>query len=56
MLPPHAFWYDLEGKAARLARAPRPNPVLDPGELRRHLEVMERDLEEAVRAQQRAPD
>ena len=56
MLGAHGFWFDLTGKAARLAQARRsqgPNPFLDPGELGRHLDEMTRDLERALDAQER---
>ena len=56
MLAAHGFWFDLRGKAARLARARRghaSNPFVDPGELARHLDAMERDLDQALEAQER---
>jgi metallo-beta-lactamase class B len=56
MLAAHGFWFDLTGKAARLARARRSgatNPFVDPGELGRHLEELERDLDQALAAQER---
>ncbi|HZJ54758.1 MAG TPA: subclass B3 metallo-beta-lactamase [Myxococcaceae bacterium] len=56
MLAAHGFWFDLTGKAARLARARRrhaPNPFVDPAELGRHLDEMTRDLDQALSAQER---
>lgn len=56
MLAAHGFWFDLTGKASRLARARRSgaaNPFIDPGELGRHLDELERDLTEALAAQER---
>lgn len=57
MLAAHGFWFDLTGKAARLARARTRhegvNPFVDPGELTRHLDEVERDLDEALAAQER---
>ena len=53
MLGAHGFWFDLTGKAARLARSRAPNPFLDPAELGRHLDEMTRDLDQAVAAQER---
>jgi metallo-beta-lactamase class B len=53
----HGFWFDLTGKAARLARARKTgaaNPFVDPGELARHLDELERDLAESLEAQERA--
>jgi metallo-beta-lactamase class B len=60
MLAAHGFWFDLTGKAARLARARQSggaNPFVDPGELGRHLDELERDIGEALAAQEheRAP-
>jgi metallo-beta-lactamase class B len=52
LLAPHAFWFDLEGKAAR-QKAGKPNPFIDPGELGRHLNEMEADFEQALQAQER---
>ena len=52
MLASHGFYFDLEGKAAR-QKAGVPNPFVDPGELGRHIAEMEKDLEEAVQAQER---
>jgi hypothetical protein len=56
MLGAHGFWFDLTGKAARLAQARRShaaNPFIDPGELGRHLDEMTRDLDQALDAQER---
>jgi len=57
MLAAHGFWFDLTGKAARLAgartRGDAVNPFVDPGELARHLDEVERDLDEALAAQER---
>jgi metallo-beta-lactamase class B len=57
MLGAHGFWFDLTGKAARLAgartRHESVNPFVDPGELTRHLDEVERDLDEALAAQER---
>ena len=52
LLAGHAFWFDLEGKAAR-QKAGAPNPFVDPDELGRHLTEMENDLEQALKAQER---
>lgn len=51
LLAPHAFWFDLEGKAAR-QKAGTPNPFVDPGELGRHLNEMTTDLNQALQAQE----
>jgi hypothetical protein len=57
MVAPHGFWFDLTGKAARLAqarkRADAANPFVDPGQLGRHLDELERDLDQALAAQER---
>gem|GEM_PF-162073 len=53
MLGAHGFWFDLTGKAARLARSRAPNPFVDPGELTRHLDEMTLDLDQALAAQER---
>jgi metallo-beta-lactamase class B len=57
MLAAHGFWFDLTGKAARLAQARKrgdgANPFVDPGELTRHLDEVDRDLDEALGAQER---
>jgi len=60
MLAAHGFWFDLTGKASRLAQARRTgatNPFVDPGQLGRHLDEVERDLAESLAAQEheRAP-
>ncbi len=52
LLASHGFYFDLEGKAARL-KAGAPNPFVDPGELGRHIAEMEKDFEEALQAQER---
>ena len=56
MLAAHGFWFDLTGKAERLAKARRDgdsaNPFVDPGELGRHLDELERDLDETLAAQE----
>jgi len=60
MLAAHGFWFDLTGKASRLARARRSgaanaaNPFIDAGELGRHLDELERDLDQALAAQERS--
>jgi len=58
MLAAHGFWFDLTGKAARLAHARKrgdgANPFVDPGELGRHLDEVERDLDASLAAQERA--
>lgn len=51
MLAPHGFWYDFEGKAAR-QKPGAPNPFVDPIELQRHVTEMEKDLEDALKAQE----
>jgi metallo-beta-lactamase class B len=53
LLGAHGFWFDLTGKAKRLARGRVPNPFVDPGELGRHLAEVEKDLDEALAAQER---
>ena len=56
MLAAHGFWFDLTGKAARLARARQTgagNPFVDEGQLWRHLDELERDLDEALAEQER---
>jgi metallo-beta-lactamase class B len=61
MLAAHGSWFDLTGKATRLAQARKrgagANPFVDPGELTRHLDEVERDLNQALAAQehQRSP-
>jgi len=55
-LAAHGFWFDLTGKAARLTKARQTggaNPFVDPGELGRHLDELERDLADALAAQER---
>ena len=52
LLASHGFWFDLEGKAAR-QKGGKPNPFIDPQELERHLTEMEKDLEQALQAQER---
>jgi metallo-beta-lactamase class B len=52
-LAAHGFWFDLTGKAKRLARSRVPNPFIDPGALGRHLAEVEKDLDEALAAQER---
>ena len=55
MLAAHGFWFDLTGKAARLARARQTgagNPFVDAGQLGRHLDELERDLDDALAAQE----
>jgi hypothetical protein len=52
LLAAHSFWFDLEGKAQR-QKAGWPNPFIDPEELSRHLDEMEKDPETAVRTEER---
>ena len=52
LLAAHGFWFDLEGKVTR-QRVGAPNPFIDSGELGRHLNEMEQDLEQALLAQER---
>jgi metallo-beta-lactamase class B len=52
-LAAHGFWFDLTGKAKRLARGRVPNPFVDPGALGRHLDEVQKDLDEALAAQER---
>lgn len=52
LLAAHAFWFDLEAKAARQKEG-SPNPFIDPDELGRHLTEMENDLDQALQAQER---
>ena len=51
LLAAHAFWFDLERKAARQKEG-APNPFVDPDELGRHLTEMNGDLDQALRAQE----
>jgi metallo-beta-lactamase class B len=51
LLAAHAFWFNLEGKAARQKQG-APNPFVDPDELGRHLTEMENDLNQALQAQE----
>jgi metallo-beta-lactamase class B len=52
MLASHGFYFDLAGKAAR-QKPGAPNPFVDPTELARHVVEMEKDLEQALQAQER---
>ena len=52
MLASHGFYFDLAGKAAR-QKPGGPNPFIDPNELARHVGEMEKDLEQALLAQER---
>jgi metallo-beta-lactamase class B len=52
LLAAHGFWFDLESKAARQGTG-GPNPFIDPNELCRHLTEMEKELEQALQAQER---
>lgn len=52
LLASHGFWFDLEGKAARQKEG-ESNPFVDPEELGKHLTEMEKDLEQALQAQER---
>jgi len=52
LLAPHGFYFDLEAKAARKKHSSE-NPFIDPSELDRHLAEMDKDLEQAVLAQER---
>lgn len=52
LLASHGFWFDLEGKAARQKEG-ESNPFVDPEELGQHLTEMEKDLEQALQAQER---
>jgi metallo-beta-lactamase class B len=52
MLASHGFYFDLAGKAAR-QKPGAPNPYVDPAELARHVVEMEKDLEQALLAQER---
>jgi metallo-beta-lactamase class B len=51
LLASHGFYFDLEGKAVR-QKAGAPNPFMDPGELGRHIAEMQKDFEEALKAQE----
>jgi metallo-beta-lactamase class B len=51
MLASHGFYFDLAGKVAK-QKAGAPNPFVDPGELGRHVAEMEKDFEDALRAQE----
>lgn len=51
MLAPHGFYFDLAGKAARQRRG-SPNPFVDPSELPRHLDEVQKELEAALKAQE----
>jgi len=52
MLAPHGFYFDYEAKAAR-QKPESPNPFVDPTELGRHVDEMEKDLNDALQAQER---
>jgi metallo-beta-lactamase class B len=52
LLASHAFWFDLENKAARQKEGVS-NPFVDPTELGRHLSEIEQDIEQALQAQER---
>ncbi len=52
MLASHGFYFDYEKKAAR-QRPGAPNPFVDPAELQRHVGEMERELNDALEAQER---
>ncbi len=52
MLAPHAFYFDLAGKASR-QKPGATNPFVDPTELARHLAEMEKDLDDSLQAQER---
>jgi len=51
MLAPHGFYFDLAGKASR-QQTGAANPFVDPSELARHLDDMEKDFEQALEAQE----
>jgi metallo-beta-lactamase class B len=51
LLASHAFYFDLENKAARQKEG-APNPFVDSTELKRHLAEMEQDFEQALQAQE----
>jgi len=52
MLAPHGFYFDLAGKASRQRPGTR-NPFVDPSELPRHLDEIQRELDNALQAQER---
>ena len=52
LLAPHAFYFNLQAKAARQKEG-APNPFIDPDELGRHLTEMEDDFQQALQAQER---
>lgn len=52
MLASHGFYFDYESKAAR-QKPMAPNPFIDPNELQRHVAEMEKDLDDALNAQER---
>jgi metallo-beta-lactamase class B len=52
LLASHGFYFDLGRKAAR-QKPGAANPFIDPDELGRHVTEMEKDLEEAVQAQEK---
>jgi metallo-beta-lactamase class B len=52
MLAPHGFYFDLAGKAAR-QKPGAPNPFIDPRELQRHTSEIQKDLDDALQAQER---
>jgi metallo-beta-lactamase class B len=52
MLASHGFYFDYEKKAAR-QNPMTPNPFIDPNELQRHVAEMEKDLDDALQAQER---
>jgi metallo-beta-lactamase class B len=52
MLASHGFYFDLANKASR-QKPGAANPFVDPTELARHLAEMEKDLDDALQAQER---
>ena len=51
LLAPHGFYFDLATKASR-QKPGVPNPFVDPDELARHVAEMEKDLNDALQAQE----
>ena len=52
MLASHGFYFDYENKASR-QKPGAPNPFVDPSELQRHIAEMEKDMNDALQAQER---
>ena len=53
LLASHGFYFDLAGKAERQKQQGSANPFIDPAELGRHLDEMQKDFEQALQNQER---